>query len=108
MTDNIGMKWTAEAFEELERSHEGCNYLAAKWPQGFLFCEKCGWVGGLMTNVYTKVEMNDSERATLIIKVVVDELKNRAGFSSWWNRIDTTTREDLIATLNMKAGNCLK
>lgn len=51
--------------------------------------------------------MNDNERAT-IVQVVLDELKDRGGFLSWWNRIDTTTREDLIATLKMKVGNCLK
>lgn len=47
-------------------------------------------------------EVTDGERATLIVKVVLNELKDRGGFDSWWNTIDTTTKQDLVSTLQLK------
>lgn len=37
-----------------------------------------------------------------IVRSVLNELSDRAGFDSWWREIDTNTRNDLEDTLKLK------
>ena len=39
-----GMDRVEEYCERTSMFHDGCNYNAAHFPGGVMFCNKCGWL----------------------------------------------------------------